>query len=124
MRSGQRQVSVFIILNRLERNGLAEDRKNKSTAMEYDRPGCLGKDPSVQSESRPFRCTSCGRRFVQKEGLSLHSRVHGKATTPQCKICGKTFSNKSYLPIHMRTHTGRKAFPARSAPGSSASTAP
>jgi len=56
------------------------------------------------SDVRNFKCSTCGKAFVRKDGLDRHELIHSNAQTHVCQVCGKTFPVRNYLYIHMRSH--------------------
>lgn len=80
----------------------------------------------IHSDTRPFPCPYCGKRFHQKSDMKKHTFIHtgicymikNRLTNiyqlgekpHKCRICGKAFSQSSNLITHMRKHTGYKPF--------------
>ncbi|XP_065341980.1 zinc finger and BTB domain-containing protein 24-like [Cloeon dipterum] len=53
---------------------------------------------------KPFKCSTCGKRFVGKTGLNHHRKIHGPPRKESvCEICGKEFTRKA-LWTHMKIH--------------------
>lgn len=75
-------------------------------------------DPCLEAEiHKPFACSDCNLRFVNKAGLMGHLRVHAKGYPFACKTCKKGFWNKNQLRNHSRkclrltTHAGTTLMP-------------
>jgi len=51
------------------------------------------------SDIRNFKCSTCGKAFVRKDGLDRHELIHSNAQTHVCQVCGKTFPVRNYLYI-------------------------
>ncbi|XP_056264005.1 zinc finger protein with KRAB and SCAN domains 8-like isoform X2 [Pseudoliparis swirei] len=59
---------------------------------------------------KPFSCATCGKRFGQKAHLQNHLKCHTGEKPYGCSCCSKCFSRSEHLQLHMRTHTGEKPF--------------
>uniref|UniRef100_A0A3Q2FN17 C2H2-type domain-containing protein n=1 Tax=Cyprinodon variegatus TaxID=28743 RepID=A0A3Q2FN17_CYPVA len=59
---------------------------------------------------KPFKCSTCGKRFIQQSHLIKHFRIHSGEKPYACNTCGKSFSISCALISHMRSHTGEKPF--------------
>lgn len=55
-----------------------------------------------------FKCQICGKTFTRNDGLKHHLRSH--ESPEQCKFCEKLFTTKYTLETHLRVHTGFKPF--------------
>ena len=50
----------------------------------------------------PYRCVTCGMRFISRNCLRSHVRVHSDATPYACKECGQLFARPGYLASHVK----------------------
>ncbi len=59
-----------------------------------------------------MRLPGCGKSFIQRSALTVHSRVHSGERPHKCEFegCDKSFSDSSSLARHRRTHTGRRPY--------------
>ncbi|MCL4125931.1 UNVERIFIED_CONTAM: hypothetical protein GTU68_040364 [Idotea baltica] len=51
---------------------------------------------------RPFHCSFCSKRFVEKIELNHHVRIHTGEKPFPCSLCAKRFSRKRNLNNHMK----------------------
>lgn len=51
-------------------------------------------------KTRTHECVSCGARFVMKEDLAKHAKLHISEKPFKCPECGKSFANYGNLTIH------------------------
>ncbi|VDI33041.1 Hypothetical predicted protein [Mytilus galloprovincialis] len=72
----------------------------------------LNVDPSINSEPshassipKKFLCSSCGKSFKSKYGLTLHDKtIHKKEFKFTCNVCGKGFGTLYNFNGHMSSH--------------------
>ena len=50
--------------------------------------------------SRPYKCDECGKEFIQRSALTVHTRVHTGERPHTCSECLKSFSDSSSLARH------------------------
>ncbi|XP_050546653.1 protein krueppel-like isoform X2 [Daktulosphaira vitifoliae] len=65
---------------------------------------------SRQRQTRPFKCTVCGKEFGYKHVLQNHERTHTGEKPFVCSVCQKCFTRDHHLKTHVRLHTGEKPF--------------
>ncbi|XP_025207160.1 protein krueppel-like [Melanaphis sacchari] len=61
-------------------------------------------------QTRPFKCTVCGKEFGYKHVLQNHERTHTGEKPFVCSVCNKCFTRDHHLKTHVRLHTGEKPF--------------
>ncbi|XP_068589189.1 zinc finger protein 260-like [Cebidichthys violaceus] len=59
---------------------------------------------------KPFSCSECGKRFGARKNLKMHLRCHAGEKPFSCSVCNKSFVQRGYFKSHMRIHTGEKPF--------------
>ncbi|XP_045602873.1 zinc finger protein interacting with ribonucleoprotein K isoform X2 [Procambarus clarkii] len=67
----------------------------------------------VHTNSRPFSCDECEKKFKSKAELFIHKKTHRPSEeryTHCCEVCGKRFTQKANLESHLRLHTGHRPF--------------
>ncbi|XP_046663258.1 zinc finger protein 525-like [Homalodisca vitripennis] len=58
-----------------------------------------------QSQEKPFKCSDCGKSYVQKRHLKRHvNNECGKQPQLKCPQCPKLFTYNSSLKRHELTH--------------------
>jgi uncharacterized Zn-finger protein len=58
----------------------------------------------LEQDERPFKCSSCDKRFGKKEHLQRHFLVHTGEKPFRCAICQKCFARKDTLKSHTIVH--------------------
>lgn len=55
-------------------------------------------------------CTLCAQKFVCKQELQLHSRLHSDLKPYKCKLCSQSFRLARNLEYHLIGHGGKRVF--------------
>ncbi|RVE60521.1 hypothetical protein OJAV_G00181710 [Oryzias javanicus] len=65
---------------------------------------------AVSLQQKPYRCDTCGARFVQVAHLRAHVLIHTGEKPYPCHTCGTRFRHLQTLKSHLRIHTGEKPY--------------
>ncbi|XP_026467459.1 zinc finger and SCAN domain-containing protein 12-like [Ctenocephalides felis] len=57
-----------------------------------------------------YKCKSCSKTFVAKQGLDRHEMIHTGERPHECEICNKRFSQSSNLRQHLSVHTEERPY--------------
>lgn len=80
-------------------SGQIVDRNNLSGQMRY-----YGRRSSAGITDTSFVCSKCGKKYLSKTSLSLHTRLEcGKEPQFQCPHCRRRFHQGGSLNRHVRT---------------------
>ncbi|XP_064115846.1 zinc finger protein 525-like isoform X1 [Macrobrachium nipponense] len=106
----------------LKLNSMTSHQKRKHRDTLQSCPKCKKLYPAhylwtrhmlVHTNTRPFTCDECDKKFKSKAELYNHKRTHKPSEeryTHCCELCGKRFTQKANLESHLRLHTGRRPF--------------
>ncbi|CAM5158764.1 unnamed protein product [Eretmochelys imbricata] len=62
------------------------------------------------TRKKSYKCTECGKRFIDHSNLTWHQQTHMGETPYKCIDCGKCFNRSSNLIVHQRIHTEEKPY--------------
>lgn len=63
-----------------------------------------------QKNQKTFECEICHHRFVDRNGLKIHLRIHNKEKPFECNHCHKRFSQINNLKDHLNTHLSERPY--------------
>uniref|UniRef100_A0A671WWE2 C2H2-type domain-containing protein n=1 Tax=Sparus aurata TaxID=8175 RepID=A0A671WWE2_SPAAU len=64
----------------------------------------------LQTGTKVFSCSICGKKYPRKKSFKIHMRLHTEGKQYGCSVCGTRFAQRSNLNAHMKVHTGEKPF--------------
>ncbi|XP_053665741.1 zinc finger protein ZFP2-like [Anopheles marshallii] len=59
----------------------------------------------MHSDTKPFKCPECRKRFAKENSLLIHLRVHVSNRPFMCIVCYKTFTRATALNGHLSSHS-------------------
>uniref|UniRef100_A0A182RCU1 C2H2-type domain-containing protein n=1 Tax=Anopheles funestus TaxID=62324 RepID=A0A182RCU1_ANOFN len=59
----------------------------------------------MHSDTKPFKCPECRKRFAKENSLLIHLRVHISNRPFMCIVCYKTFTRATALNGHLSSHS-------------------
>ena len=63
----------------------------------------------TDSADRKYKCSFCGKGFVNAQRLKEHINIHTGERPYMCKFCGASFANQGTCRMHERmVHLGHK----------------
>jgi len=62
----------------------------------------------MHSDSKPFACDLCPKRFSIIHQIRKHIEIHKKEKRFKCEVCMKSFGSKNNFDDHMERHSGVK----------------
>uniref|UniRef100_A0A8R1XMC2 C2H2-type domain-containing protein n=1 Tax=Onchocerca volvulus TaxID=6282 RepID=A0A8R1XMC2_ONCVO len=57
---------------------------------------------SVHTHVRPYKCEQCGKRFVRRNDLRVHSDIHNTACKYICPTCKQMFRRRIHFQKHIK----------------------
>ncbi|KAJ8416625.1 hypothetical protein AAFF_G00325030 [Aldrovandia affinis] len=87
--------------------------KSESCCSAFHASGTAGGAKPVSTgdkPEKPYRCDTCGARFVQVAHLRAHVLIHTGEKPYPCHTCGTRFRHLQTLKSHLRIHTGEKPY--------------
>ncbi|XP_078244466.1 uncharacterized protein LOC110070962 [Pogona vitticeps] len=82
----------------------------RNRSEEEPNDSACGESHGIQSEGRLFKCSHCGKGFLQRRSLVIHQKSHTGEKPYECSQCGKCFRQRKNLNTHQRLHTGAKPY--------------
>ncbi|XP_012139095.1 uncharacterized protein LOC100879068 [Megachile rotundata] len=105
------QVTEEVIADNWDRSGpedgveISETKVSHENLLEYDDMEIpLPIDQDSYTNSRPYPCDFCSRRFRKKANLMNHMVAHQTDRPHGCNLCGARYARKCDLMNHLKIH--------------------
>ncbi|XP_043675356.1 zinc finger protein 91 [Vespula pensylvanica] len=105
------QVTEEVIADNWDRSGpddgveIPETKVSHDNLLEYDDMEIpLPIDQDSYTNTRPYPCDFCSRRFRKKANLMNHMVAHQTDRPHHCNLCGARYVRKCDLMNHLKTH--------------------
>ncbi|XP_033228116.1 uncharacterized protein LOC117179966 [Belonocnema kinseyi] len=98
--------------HRVRNNSNSEDHRCDQCGKTFVTRASLKVHSRTHSGEKPFRCADCGKQFSQLRNYKYHRSVHEgtREFAATCPECGKYFNDRGYLSSHMKIHRNRKEY--------------
>lgn len=64
----------------------------------------------MHSNSKPYSCDVCDKKFKFKSGLVIHKAIHNPTPRKTCEVCGKTFHIVAQYRRHFVYHANERKY--------------
>ncbi|XP_073319159.1 uncharacterized protein [Pagrus major] len=105
-----RQQNDNITVSDVERKAGKKSNGSSQRAANCGRKRRLQDPSGVQTGTKIFCCSVCGKKYPRKKSFIIHMRLHTEGKRFSCSVCGTRFAQRSNLNAHLKVHTGEKPF--------------
>lgn len=59
-------------------------------------------------DQKPFSCDICGKRYINRDALRKHEKIHENRRSHRCRFCGIGFNDRSNMMAHEKKNCSKR----------------